>query len=453
MVRPAAMLLLLTLASPAAAADAVLYRIFLRDGSTLVSYGEFARVGDQVVFSIPIGGLETPSPQLQLVTLSESVVDLERTESYAQAARAQRYAETRGESDFALLSNEVARTLNDVALTPDPVKRLALADQARRALADWPARNYGYRASDVAQLSSMLDEVVSELRVAAGQSRFDLSLVATTAPPPPVPLLPAPTLRESIEQAFTVARITPDIAQRVSLLNAITGALSDPSTTAGWAVALRTKASADLATEVRLDQAYADLSDRIMTAAEIRRRRADVKGMEALVREVLKADDRLGRARPQATSALLATLDARLNDTRRLRLARDTWALRLDLVKAYERRAHGMMDVLVRLRPSLEQIRQLAGPPPKTLAQFQRRTSSAARELSLVKPAPEVESIHGLLTSAFQMAVMAGDARARAVRSADMNIAWQASSAAAGALMLFDRARDELQKLMTPPTQ
>jgi hypothetical protein len=34
-----------------------------------------------------------------------------------------------------------------------------------------------------------------------------------------------------------------------------------------------------------------------------------------------------------------------------------------------------------------------------------------------------------------------------------MNIAWQASSAAAGALMLFDRARDELQKLMTPPTQ
>src|SRR4029453_2519662 len=97
------------------------------------------------------------------------------------------------------------------------------------------------------------------------------------------------------EQAFTVPRITPDIAQRGSLLNAITGALSNPSTTPGGAGALRTQASADLATEVRLDQAYADLSDRIMTAAEIRRRRADVKGMEALVREVLKADDRLGR--------------------------------------------------------------------------------------------------------------------------------------------------------------
>jgi hypothetical protein len=175
--------------------------------------------------------------------------------------------------------------------------------------------------------------------------------------------------------------------------------------------------------------------------------------MEALIKDALKADDRLGRARPQAMSSLLATLDARLNDARHLRLARDAWAVRLDLVKAYERRARGMMDVLVRLRPSLEQMRQLAGPPPKTLAQFQRRTGSAARELALVKPAPEVESIHGLLTSAFQMAMLAADARARAVRSSDMNIAWQASSAAAGALMLFDRARDELQKLMTPPTQ
>ena len=43
-------LLALTLgAAPASAADALLYRIFLRDGSTLVSYGDFARVADRVV--------------------------------------------------------------------------------------------------------------------------------------------------------------------------------------------------------------------------------------------------------------------------------------------------------------------------------------------------------------------------------------------------------------------
>ena len=39
-----------------AAADATLFRVFLRDGASLVSYGEFARVGDQVVFSMPVGG-------------------------------------------------------------------------------------------------------------------------------------------------------------------------------------------------------------------------------------------------------------------------------------------------------------------------------------------------------------------------------------------------------------
>jgi hypothetical protein len=34
-----------------------------------------------------------------------------------------------------------------------------------------------------------------------------------------------------------------------------------------------------------------------------------------------------------------------------------------------------------------------------------------------------------------------------------MALAWQASSAAAGALLLFDRAREELQRLRTPPVQ
>jgi hypothetical protein len=40
--------------------DASLYRIFLRDGSTIVSYGEFARVSDRVVVSLPVGGGRMP---------------------------------------------------------------------------------------------------------------------------------------------------------------------------------------------------------------------------------------------------------------------------------------------------------------------------------------------------------------------------------------------------------
>ncbi len=33
--------------------EAPLFRVFLKDGTTLVSYGELARVGDRVVFSMP----------------------------------------------------------------------------------------------------------------------------------------------------------------------------------------------------------------------------------------------------------------------------------------------------------------------------------------------------------------------------------------------------------------
>ena len=72
--------------------DVILYRVFLLDGTTAVSYGEFARIAGNVVFSMPLGGLDTDAPQLQLVSLSESAVDWPRTEAYAEAARAKQFA-------------------------------------------------------------------------------------------------------------------------------------------------------------------------------------------------------------------------------------------------------------------------------------------------------------------------------------------------------------------------
>src|SRR5512134_3377477 len=117
------------------ASEKYLYRIFLQDGTTLVSYGEYARVENRVVFSIPVGAAE---PALQLVSIADSAVDWHRTEEDAQAVRARRYAETRGEEDFAALSAHVARALNEVVHTKDPAQRLALALEARGNLAEWP---------------------------------------------------------------------------------------------------------------------------------------------------------------------------------------------------------------------------------------------------------------------------------------------------------------------------
>src|SRR5262249_11876434 len=48
--------------------DAAFLRVFLKDGTTLVSYGEFARVGDRVVFSMPLGGPQD-NPELQPVNI------------------------------------------------------------------------------------------------------------------------------------------------------------------------------------------------------------------------------------------------------------------------------------------------------------------------------------------------------------------------------------------------
>ena len=74
----AATLCLLTAELAAAQEDAAtLLRVFLRDGTALVSYGEFARVADRVVFSMPTDS--TPNPPLQLANIPADRVDWERT--------------------------------------------------------------------------------------------------------------------------------------------------------------------------------------------------------------------------------------------------------------------------------------------------------------------------------------------------------------------------------------
>ena len=72
--------------SAQAATDATLFRLFLRDGSTLVSFGEYTRVEDRVVFSMPVGG-SPDDPRLQVVWIPAASVDWPRTDRYAASAR------------------------------------------------------------------------------------------------------------------------------------------------------------------------------------------------------------------------------------------------------------------------------------------------------------------------------------------------------------------------------
>jgi hypothetical protein len=151
------------------------YRIFLRDGDALPSLGDYAVVADRVVFTLPLGAPGTHQ-ELQLMSLPVELVDMERTARYAHAVRASRYAATRGEADYLAMTDEVARALNELRDLDDPATRLALAEEARRRLLAWSGENYAYRAADIQELAGLFEQVIAELRAAAGESSFALDL-------------------------------------------------------------------------------------------------------------------------------------------------------------------------------------------------------------------------------------------------------------------------------------
>ena len=174
---------------------ASMFRVFLMTGEALPSFGESAVVGDRVVFTIVVGdgGAKTA---LQLVSLPVATVDVSRTARYAESMRAARYAATHGEADYAAMTAEVERSVAQLTKIEDPKRRLAMAEEARRRLLSWSQEHYSYRADDVQKLAGMFDEVIAELRAAAGESRFTFDLVAGSAAAPVEPLLPPPTRRE-----------------------------------------------------------------------------------------------------------------------------------------------------------------------------------------------------------------------------------------------------------------
>ena len=446
----AAMLVPVELAT--AADDATLLRMFLKDGASIVSYGEPARVGDRVIFSMPTAAM--PNPPLHLVDLALDRVDWDRTTRYATAARATHYVATQAGTDYAALSNNIAQTLNEIALTTDPAARLAIVERARRTLADWPQNHFNYRQAEVRQMLSMLDEAIADLRAASGARRFDLSLSAYVEPVTIVePLLPPPTPQESIEEVLLAARAVDSAVERTSLLGTAVAAIDREKAVlpAGWAAATRLEAEAAIQAERRIDNSYQTLTSRTMTLANRRARLADVRGLERVLRSVQQRDAALGAKRPEAVTALVAAVEDKLDAARRLQLARERWALRAPALHEYRLAITTPMDLFAGLKPPLENIKALAGSTPMALATIQRATARILKLASAIAPPEELVAAHALLISAVQLAANAAEIRREAALAGDMARAWDASSAAAGALMLGTRARSDMQTLFRLP--
>jgi hypothetical protein len=279
---------------------------------------------------------------------------------------------------------------------------------------------------------------------------FDLSLVANMAAPPEVPLQPMPTLQESVEQALSAVTLAPEAGERTSLLRAIEKVLASAGG-AAWVPSVRARVSLSLAAEERTDRAYGALTRDSLAAADRSRRSADVTGVERAVRRALREDDRLGQRRPNEMASLLAMLDAKLDDARRLRLARDSFEARVELMRAYQRDIASPLERARASRSELDQIRRLAGPSRSRLARLSARVAAATAAIAKATVPPEVSAVHDHLRNALRLSARAAELRLDAIRSGSMPIAWEASSAAAGALLLFDQVNLQLPALLKPP--
>lgn len=433
------------------AADDLLLRLFLKDGTSVVSYGEFARLDDRVVFSMVTGG--DTSPRLHAATLPASAIDWARTDQHTASTRYQRYVQTRAEEDFQHLSDGVAGVLSEVLLTTDRMRAIEVAQQARATLAEWPREHYGYRQQDVREILSFLDEVISDLRAAAGMTSFEVALVAARPEVVLEQLATMPSLREQIDQVFRVASFTERPSERVAFLQTALVLLDEAGSTipSTEAAALRRLAETGIREEQIIDVKYRNLARRLMMDANRGAERARISDVQRVLNKIPREDARLGKRRPEMVHALRASVQTQLDAARRLRLLQDQWEIRRSLYRNYQRSAGGQLLELVKWQRELEAIRRLEGPAPNALRRLQAKLRGGARQLERVRPPGDLRTVHDLLVGAWRFAESAVVGRYQAARVASDETAWEASSAAAGALMLLSRAQEEIRELLEPP--
>jgi hypothetical protein len=435
------------------AASRVLFRVFLTDGRVLSSYGEWSRIEDKVIFSMPTQLTRDPI-ELHLVTIPARQVDWTRTEQYAESVRAAAYSASRGEADYKVFSADVARVLNDVAKIKDPAARLETAERARQKLAEWPAQHYGYRNTEVRDALSVLDEVIAQMRVSAGMTRFDLTLSKNAPlPEPPPPPLPPPTDAELAEQFVAAASLTETPAERISLLQTVMRLLDRAISMlpAEWASRMRTTVGGELERERKTEQAYQELRTRTLEEAA----RLALKGrngdLEKLRDKVKSEDQRLGGQRSGEISALLETIDLEAASAIEYREAKKEFDRRAPVFRKYRRSTNAAFKVFTDATTALEQVRKMSGPPANTIEPLTKRLARANKSFRKVEAPDELASNHAVIASAWELADNALRLRMQAISSNSIDVAQRASSAAAGALMLYQRARAEQLSAMEPP--
>ena len=115
-----------------------------------------------------------------------------------------------------------------------------------------------------------------------------------------------------------------------------------------------------------------------------------------------------------------------------------------DEIERYRNAIEGPLNRIRALRPLLTEIDQRGARPPEGRAEARGEVSAAIRALAAVHPPDSLKPVHDLLLRAASFSMMAATLRADAGTRADPTDIRNASSAAAGALLLLDRVCIEL---------
>jgi hypothetical protein len=298
-----------------------------------------------------------------------------------------------------------------------------------------------------------VDETIADIRADLGEQSFSIDLVAMTEPPSE-PILPEPTLQESVAHAVAVARLSDVPSERVPLQQAILSVL-DPKR-AGlppeWAKATRRDVESALKADERKDLRYSDLVRSALEGAASRASRADVEGIGRLLDEVRREDVKLGGERPGQMSALVATLEAYARQAQRRRLEQQLAARRLDEHAEYQRETSSVVRGLRQMEKDMSGIRSAHAPERKRLTEISTALRGFLVTLAALAAPAELSTAHENLLTSIRLMQEAARLCLQPSDAGNGEAIQNASAAAAGAQLLLSRARTEIASFFDVPS-
>lgn len=420
--------------------------LVLKDGAVVFSYGEYAQLDARVVLPLPLD--DSNAPRMQVVSLPASAIDVEATSLAAESVRTARYAVTRGEADFAQLGEEVTKIFSAVPSAAGSAARVNLIEAARRRLVEWPAAHYWYRARDVIEAVVTLDEILGQLRGAAGARNFNLSLLAAPEVLPLSITVRQPTLIDLLENAVRLVSLLDLSAERTVLLRATVEAFERHRSELPplWLATRKRSVTAMLQDELRVDRAYRELTLKTIERAGRAASNGDVNALLQLRSALIERDRHLGGKRLDAILAATTTLDVQFGVAAQERLRRDYWATRSQTFRAYANAVEQPLKRFEAVKTDLRRIGQSTTTPDfaKTVKML-AAVDSIRRVLAASRPPEELADAHGLFLTAAQLATVAAQERFDAAGSRGTEAMTRGSAAAAASLTTFDRGRQALQ--------